>query len=75
MSDEIRKLYRSRGDRMLGGVCAGLGEYLKVDPTVVRIVAVLALFLTFATAALVYFAMWLIIPEEPVFVETKTEAS
>ena len=65
MSDEIRKLYRSRSDRMMGGVCAGLALYLKLDPTVVRIAAVLALFLTFATAGVVYLALWLLIPEEP----------
>jgi phage shock protein C len=65
MSEEIKKLYRSRNDRMMGGVCAGLGQYLKIDPTVVRIAAVLAFFLTFATAAFVYLALWLLIPEEP----------
>jgi len=36
-----RKLYRSRTDVMIGGVCAGLGDYLKVDPTVVRLAFVL----------------------------------
>jgi len=65
MSEEIRKLYRSRSDRMMGGVCAGVGQYLKVDPTVVRLLAVLALFLTVATAGFVYLALWLLIPEEP----------
>lgn len=61
---ETKKLYRSRS-RMLGGVCAGLGEYLGIDPTVVRVVAVLAVFFTFTAAALIYLAMWLLIPEEP----------
>lgn len=65
MTDEGKKLYRSRTDRIVGGVCAGLGKYLGVDPTVVRLVFVLTLFLTFTTSALVYFAFWLIIPEEP----------
>jgi phage shock protein C len=63
MSD-TKKLYRSR-NRMLGGVCAGLGDYLKMDPTVIRVVAILAVFFTFSGAALVYLAMWLLIPEEP----------
>lgn len=72
MAEEVKKLYRSRNDRMMGGVCAGLGQYLKVDPTVVRIVAVLALFLTFSTAGFVYLALWLLIPEEPVPLESDT---
>jgi phage shock protein C len=69
MTDEIKKLTRSRSDRMMGGVCAGLGKYLGIDPTIVRIVLVLSFFLTFSTAALVYFALWLVIPEEVAPVE------
>ena len=34
---EIKKLYRSKDDRMLAGVCGGIAEYLDIDPTVVRI--------------------------------------
>ncbi len=33
MSAETRKLYRSRGERMIAGVCGGLGEYFGIDPT------------------------------------------
>ncbi len=40
----MNKLYRSRTDRMLFGVCGGLGRYLNVDPTIIRIVAVLLVF-------------------------------
>jgi phage shock protein C len=65
MTDTIKKLYRSTSDRMLGGVCAGLGQYLGIDPTVVRIVFVLTLFFTFTTSAFVYLALWLLIPEQP----------
>jgi phage shock protein PspC (stress-responsive transcriptional regulator) len=64
MTDEIKKLTRSRNDRMMAGVCSGLGKYLGIDPTVVRIVMVLAFFLTFSTAAFVYLALWLLVPEE-----------
>jgi phage shock protein PspC (stress-responsive transcriptional regulator) len=64
MSDPNKKLYRSR-NRMVGGVCAGLGEYLNIDPTVVRVIVVLGVFFTFSGAALVYLAMWLLIPEAP----------
>ncbi len=64
MTEPMKKLYRSRS-RMLGGVCAGLGEYLNIDPTVVRILTVIILFATFWTASIVYLALWLLIPEEP----------
>lgn len=63
--NEPKRLFRSRTNRMLGGVCAGLGAYLNVDPTVVRLVAVLSLFFTFTTSAFVYLAFWLLVPEEP----------
>ena len=36
MSNQYQKLYRSRENRMLGGVCGGLGEYFDIDPTLVR---------------------------------------
>jgi phage shock protein C len=65
MTEPIKKLYRTASNRMLGGVCSGLGMYMGIDPTVVRILAVLGLFLSMGTAALVYLALWLLIPEEP----------
>ena len=34
----VKKLYRSQNNRMLAGVCGGLGEYLTLDPTVIRII-------------------------------------
>jgi len=59
-----RKLYRSRTEVMIGGVCAGLGDYLKVDPTVVRLAFVLtALF--GGHSILLYLVMWLIMPPVP----------
>jgi phage shock protein C len=59
-----KRLYRSREDRMLGGVCGGLGGYLGVDPTLVRILAVLSLFLP-GPQILAYLIAWIIVPEEP----------
>ena len=38
---ENRRLYRSRSHRILAGVCGGLGEYLNVDPNIVRILAII----------------------------------
>ena len=58
-----KKLRRSKSDRKLAGVCAGVAAYFNLDPTVIRVVYVL---LTLAgTAGLwIYLLMWLLIPEE-----------
>lgn len=59
-----RLLRRSRSDRMLAGVCAGLARYLKVDPTLVRVgFAVLAI-ITWGVALLAYLIAWIVMPEE-----------
>jgi len=64
MADDGHKLYRSRDKRMIAGVCGGLGEYIGVDPTIVRLLFVLGLFLGTLTFW-VYIAMMLVVPEEP----------
>ena len=56
-----KKIYRSR-DKMIGGVCAGIGEYFDVDPTVVRLLWVLAVLMGGA-GIVVYLAAWIIIPQ------------
>ena len=61
-----KKLYRSRRNRMIGGVCGGLADYLGVDPTVVRVIMALATFVG-GMSILVYLIMWLLIPEERVY--------
>lgn len=59
----IKKLTRPRNGRMLGGVCAGIGEYLGIDPTVVRIICVLLSIGTKGLALLVYLVLCFVIPE------------
>lgn len=59
-----KKLYRSSKDKMLGGVAAGLAEYFDIDPTIVRILFVISLFLGGA-GVLAYIIMWIIVPEQP----------
>ena len=59
----IKKLTRPRTGRMLGGVCAGIGEYLGIDPTVVRIICVLLSIGTIGLALLVYLVLCFVIPE------------
>jgi phage shock protein C len=61
---EIKKLYRSRSNRMVAGVAAGLAEYLSMDPTIIRVILALTVLL-WGTGAAVYLVMWVIIPEEP----------
>ena len=59
-----KKLYRSRQNRMLGGICGGIGEYLNVNPTVVRLLWVLFTFVG-ASGLLAYLICLVIIPENP----------
>ncbi len=59
-----KKLYRSRRNRMLGGVCGGIGEYLNLDPTVIRLLWVLFSFMG-GSGLLAYLICLVIIPENP----------
>lgn len=62
----MKKLYRSRTKKMLGGVCGGLGDYFKVDPTLIRIIVfIIGLFTALFPVAIAYIIAWLIIPEAP----------
>ncbi len=64
MNTNYRQLTRSTANRMIAGVCAGLGEYVGIDPTIVRLLFVLAFFTGFGGIALVYLIMALVIPEQ-----------
>ena len=57
------KLYRSRTDAMIAGVCGGLGQYLRIDPTFVRLFFLL-LVLGNGIGVLIYFLLWIIVPLE-----------
>lgn len=58
---ELRRLVRSRDDKMIAGVCAGLADYLDVDVTIVRVVTV-ALAIFGGGGLLLYAVMWLLMP-------------
>jgi phage shock protein C len=63
---ETKKLYRSRTDRMVGGICGGLGKYLNMDGTLLRLIAVLLLVLTGVIPGVIaYLVIMLIVPLEP----------
>ncbi len=60
----MKRLYRSKTQRVLGGVCGGLGEHLDVDPTVIRLALVLVTLISLGTGLLLYLIAWIIVPEE-----------
>ena len=57
------KLRKSRVNKMVAGVCEGIGEYLRWDPTVIRIIFLVLVFSSFGTMVLVYFILALIMPD------------
>jgi phage shock protein C len=59
-----KRLYRSRDDRMIAGVCGGLADYFQADPTVVRIVAVACLLIFNFMAFLAYVILAVVVPTE-----------
>ncbi len=65
MAKSIKRLYRSRKDKVLGGVCGGIAEYLSVDPVVVRLVVAIVVLISMGMGILAYLIAWIIIPEEP----------
>jgi phage shock protein C len=60
-----KQLRRPTTDRMIAGVASGIGRYLGVDPTVVRVIFAVAGLLTGGLALLAYPIMWFLMPEEP----------
>lgn len=62
---EVKRLYRSRTDKKIGGVCAGVAAYTNTDPTLVRILWIAAVLIA-GTGILLYLIAWIIMPEEPV---------
>ena len=70
--DLSKRLYRSRRENSIAGVCGGIAEWLEVDPTIVRLIFVL-----FALAGgpgfVVYIVLAVVIPEEPEFVQTSAD--
>ncbi|HRJ74997.1 MAG: PspC domain-containing protein [Anaerolineales bacterium] len=60
---EYKTLTRSKSNRMIAGVCAGLGDYLNIDPTIVRLLFVLGFFTFNGAMLLVYLIMAIVTPE------------
>jgi phage shock protein C len=65
MSSQYKQFTRSRDDRMVAGICSGLGKYLNIDPTIVRLIFVFGTIITGSGLFWAYLVMMLIVPEEP----------
>lgn len=67
-----KRLYRSRTDKKIFGVCGGLAEYFNIDPVIIRVVwAVLALF--YGTGVLIYLVMAFAVPTEPDYIDVDSD--
>ncbi|GAA1762804.1 PspC domain-containing protein [Nocardioides hankookensis] len=58
-----KRLTRRRDDRMIAGVCSGVADYLGLDPTLVRLLAVVAGIFSVGAVAVAYIAAWILMPE------------
>lgn len=64
MTENVKKLYRSNSDRMIAGICGGLGEYFAVDATLVRLIFVIGSIFSFSALFWIYIIMLIVVPEE-----------
>jgi phage shock protein C len=62
--DNMQRLYRSKENKVIGGVCGGIGEYFDIDPVWVRLVFVLLIFAD-GIGILAYLIAWIMIPKNP----------
>ena len=65
MSENVKKLYRSTSDRMIAGICGGLGDYFGIDSTLVRLIFVIGAIFTGSALFWGYIIMLIIVPEAP----------
>ena len=61
---QTRRLYRSRTNRKLAGVCGGLAQYFNTDATLMRVLFVV-LALLGGPGLVIYLVLWIVVPEEP----------
>jgi phage shock protein PspC (stress-responsive transcriptional regulator) len=60
----MKRLFRSKKEKMIGGVCGGIAEYFDIDPTIVRLIWLLLMF-GGGFGLLAYIIGWIIVPEDP----------
>lgn len=59
----MKRLYRSHSEHVIAGVCAGIGEYADIDPTIIRLVWVVLTLLSLGVGVIAYAIAWIIVPE------------
>ena len=64
MPKQPKRLYRSKKDKIIGGVCGGIAEYFGIDPVIVRVIAGVLAFMG-GSGILAYIIAWIIIPQNP----------
>lgn len=75
MTHDVKRLYRSRDEARLVGVCGGLGDYLGIDPVLIRLLWVGITCITgFIPGILAYLFAWIIVPEQPHRADTPVPA-
>ena len=74
MTENVKKLYRSQDDRMIAGICGGLGEYFAVDSTLVRLLFVFGAIFTGSALFWAYIVMLIVVPEAPLASQAIVEA-
>ena len=60
---KVKKLYRSKKNKVIAGVCGGIGEYFNIDPVIIRLLWTLFIFVG-GSGILAYIIAWIIIPKE-----------
>ena len=68
-----KRLFRSNNDKMVSGVCAGIGEYFDLDPSLIRLAFALITFATGGGGVLAYIIAAMVVPEMPVGYEYGTD--
>ena len=64
MAKKVKRLYRSDKNKVIAGVCGGLGEFMGVDPVIIRLLFVLATLLTFGFGGILFYLFaWIIMPK------------
>ena len=64
MGDQIKRLYRSRDERVIWGICGGIGKYFGVDPVLVRVIWVVTVIFA-GWSILAYLILRFVVPLEP----------
>ncbi len=68
---ETKRLRRSRSNRVIAGICGGIGDYFNIDPVIVRVIWLILVFGA-GTGIIAYLLCWLIIPNEPEYSWSET---